>query len=154
MASAAYMGFAHGTNDAQKTMGIIALALFGAQAAGTLDNLPSWLAFLHPSHGAIVTRTSTPGSCVTCALVMAAGTAAGGWRIIKTLGHKMVKLHPIHGFAAEASAATMLTLASALRHAGVDHAQHLHRDHGRGLRQALQRDQVDGDRAHRSGRGS
>ena len=44
----------------------------------------------------------------------AAGTAAGGWRIIKTLGHKMVKLHPIHGFAAETSAATVITLASSL----------------------------------------
>src|SRR5688500_2114919 len=49
LASAAGMGFAHGMNDAQKTMGIIALALVGAQSAGTLDNLPSWLAFLHPS---------------------------------------------------------------------------------------------------------
>ena len=45
------MGFAHGMNDAQKTMGIIALALFGAQQAGTLDNLPSWLAFLQPAGG-------------------------------------------------------------------------------------------------------
>src|SRR3546814_6335500 len=45
---------------------------------------------------------------------MAAGTAAGGWRIIKTLGHKLVKLHPIHGFAAEASAASVITLASSL----------------------------------------
>ena len=58
--SAGYMGFAHGTNDAQKTMGIIALALFGAQAAGTLDNLPSWLAFLHPHGGE--EATSTAGS--------------------------------------------------------------------------------------------
>src|SRR5690606_36417864 len=49
---------------------------------------------------------------VTCAFVMAAGTAAGGWRIIKTLGHKMVKLHPIHGFAAETSSATILSLAA------------------------------------------
>src|SRR5690606_17716200 len=50
--SAAYMGFAHGHNDAQKTMGIIALTLFGAEAAGTLDDLPEWLAFLHPGEGA------------------------------------------------------------------------------------------------------
>ncbi len=78
------MGFAHGTNDAQKTMGIIALAIFGAQATGTLDSLPSWLAFLHPDGGE--DSTSTAGSSSTCALVMAAGTAAGGWRIIKTLG--------------------------------------------------------------------
>jgi len=105
--SAAYMGFAHGTNDAQKTMGIIALALIGAEAAGTLTDLPSWLAFMHPSGDGIDTWIK-----VSCAVVMAAGTAAGGWRIIKTLGHKMVKLHPIHGFAAETSSATILSLAA------------------------------------------
>ena len=49
IASAAYMGFAHGTNDAQKTMGIIALAIFGAEASGTLNDLPTWLSFLHPN---------------------------------------------------------------------------------------------------------
>jgi PiT family inorganic phosphate transporter len=106
--SAAYMGFAHGTNDAQKTMGIIALALIGAEAAGTLDNLPGWLAFMHPGDGDGIETWIV----ITCAIVMAAGTAAGGWRIIKTLGHKMVKLHPIHGFAAETSSATILTLAA------------------------------------------
>ena len=110
LASAAYMGFAHGSNDAQKTMGIIALALFGAQSAGTLNDLPAWLAFLHPS--------STSGEHIdswiigTCALVMAAGTATGGWRIIKTLGHKMVKLQPIDGFAAETASATILVTAA------------------------------------------
>lgn len=108
IASAAYMGFAHGTNDAQKTMGIIALALIGAEASGTLDNLPAWLAFMHPGDSDGIELWIV----VTCALVMAAGTAAGGWRIIKTLGHKMVKLHPIHGFAAETSSATILTLAA------------------------------------------
>ena len=106
--SAAYMGFAHGTNDAQKTMGIIALALIGAESAGTLDNLPSWLAFMHPGDSDGIETWIV----VTCAIVMAAGTAAGGWRIIKTLGHKMVKLHPIHGFAAETSSATILSLAA------------------------------------------
>ena len=108
--SAAYMGFAHGTNDAQKTMGIIALALIGAEATGTLDNLPGWLAFMHPGD----TDGIETWIIVTCAIVMAAGTAAGGWRIIKTLGHKMVKLHPIHGFAAETSSATILTVAAYL----------------------------------------
>lgn len=49
---------------------------------------------------------------VICALTMAAGTAAGGWRIIKTLGHKMVKLHPVHGFAAEATGASVLMTAA------------------------------------------
>ena len=107
--SAAYMGFAHGTNDAQKTMGIIALAIFGAEAAGTLDNLPTWLAFLHPGGGE---QDIDRWIIITCALVMAAGTAAGGWRIIKTLGHKMVKLHPIDGFAAETASATILSTAA------------------------------------------
>ena len=111
--SAAWMGYAHGLNDAQKTMGIIALALFGATTAGTLDNLPPWLDFLHTPVGA---DGKTPDIAtwvkITCALVMAAGTAAGGWRIIKTLGHKMVKLHPINGFAAETASATMISLAS------------------------------------------
>ena len=115
IASAAWMGYAHGLNDAQKTMGIIALALFGATTAGTLDALPDWLSFLHTPVG---TDGKTPDIAiwvkVTCALVMAAGTAAGGWRIIKTLGHKMVKLHPINGFAAETASATMITLASSV----------------------------------------
>ena len=109
LASAAYMGLAHGRNDAQKTMGIIALALLGAQTTGALDNLPGWAEFLRPDAGG---DGIDSWIIATCALVMAAGTAAGGWRIIKTLGHKMVKLHPIHGFAAETSSATILTLAA------------------------------------------
>ena len=112
--SAAGMGFAHGMNDAQKTMGIIALALVSAQSAGTLDALPGWLAFLHPSEGALAEGDIDTWIKITCALVMAAGTAAGGWRIIKTLGHKLVKLHPIHGFAAETSAASVILAASSL----------------------------------------
>jgi PiT family inorganic phosphate transporter len=112
--SAGYMGFAHGLNDAQKTMGIIALALVSAQSVGTLDNLPDWLAFLHPSEAALKEGDIETWIKITCAIVMAAGTAAGGWRIIKTLGHKMVKLHPIHGFAAETSAATVITFAYSL----------------------------------------
>jgi inorganic phosphate transporter, PiT family len=114
LASAAYMGFAHGLNDAQKTMGIIALLLVSAQANGVLDDLPAALAFLHPSPGALAEGDIDLWIKLTCAVVMAAGTAAGGWRIIKTLGHKLVKLHPIHGFAAEASAASVITLASSL----------------------------------------
>ena len=51
---------------------------------------------------------------MTCAVVMCAGTAAGGWRIIRTLGHKMVKLQPINGFAAETSSATVIFLATHL----------------------------------------
>ncbi len=109
--SAAYMGFAHGKQDAQKTMGIIALALFGAQQAGTLDQLPAWLSFMHPDGGE---SDIDAWIIATCALVMAAGTAMGGWRIIKTMGHKMVKLQPIDGFAAETASATILVTAAQL----------------------------------------
>ena len=111
--SAAYMGFSHGTNDAQKTMGIIALALAAATTAGTFDNIPHWLGFLKlhaPEAGKSL--DIAVWIKVVCALTMCAGTAAGGWRIIKTLGHKMVKLHPVHGFAAEATGATVLVTAA------------------------------------------
>ncbi|HEU4857690.1 MAG TPA: inorganic phosphate transporter [Rhodanobacteraceae bacterium] len=109
--SAAGMGVSHGMNDAQKTMGIIALALAGATAAHDFDHLPDWLAFLRVSdaggHFMIPVWVK-----VMCALTMAAGTAAGGWRIINTLGHKMVKLHPINGFAAETSGAAVIIVSS------------------------------------------
>lgn len=112
LVSASAMGLSHGLNDAQKTMGIIALALAGATAAGTLDGMPAWLGFLriedsaeHPFEIALWIK-------LLCAVVMAAGTAAGGWRIIKTLGHKMVKLHPINGFAAETASASVILTAS------------------------------------------
>jgi PiT family inorganic phosphate transporter len=109
LVSAGYMGFAHGSNDAQKTMGIIALSIFAANGAGTLEQLPAWAEFLRPGGGE---KDIDAWIIVTCALVMALGTAVGGWRIIKTLGHKMVKLHPINGFAAETSSATILLTAA------------------------------------------
>lgn len=109
LVSAAYMGFSHGSNDAQKTMGIIALALFTATKAGELQNLPGWLGFLHTPKFEVAVWVK-----IICALTMAAGTAAGGWRIIKTLGHRVVKLQPIHGFAAETTAATVLMAAASL----------------------------------------
>jgi PiT family inorganic phosphate transporter len=113
LVSAAGMGFMHGTNDAQKTMGIIALALASGTAEGRLVDLPEWLSFLRVA-------TPAPGQemaidswiKVTCALVMSAGTAAGGWRIIKTLGHKLVRLQPVNGFAAETTSAAIIGLAS------------------------------------------
>lgn len=230
--SAGYMGFAHGLADAQKTMGIITLALVTATSAGTFNQLPSWLDFLRMDKSAVaeeqimrIVKNSTdveaakileqeadklkPGEFkesfyalagivyqeagdvtaaeaarqkaheiheqdvaienarilpkipligqfaaskpnnwdevlngametakahgkpaipaaatkvndltpgvppwikIICALVMAAGTASGGWRIIKTMGHKMVKLQPVHGFAAETTAATLLAV--------------------------------------------
>jgi inorganic phosphate transporter, PiT family len=113
MVSAAAMGFMHGTNDAQKTMGIIALALVAGTTSGAFNNLPPWLEFLHlpePPKGKSVEIALWIK--VVCALTMAAGTAAGGWRIIKTLGHKMVKLQPINGFAAETSSAAVIWMAT------------------------------------------
>lgn len=111
--SASAMGVAHGMNDAQKSMGIIALALAGATAAHQFDHLPAWLVFLRidgdPAGGFEIPVWVK----VVSALTMAAGTAGGGWRIIKTLGHKMVKLHPINGFAAETSSAAVILAASA-----------------------------------------
>jgi PiT family inorganic phosphate transporter len=113
--SAGGMGFMHGTNDAQKTMGIIALTLLGATKAGHLEGLPGWLRFLHMPEPAAGHDMDIPTWIkVVCALTMASGTAAGGWRIIKTLGHKMVKLHPINGFAAEASSAAVIFVATEL----------------------------------------
>jgi len=230
--SAGYMGFAHGLADAQKTMGIITLALVTATTAGSFEGLPSWFHFLKmdkspiaeqqileikdgsrdpeaarilsreaemleagefkesfhalaalafaadgepveaarerqlalATHRAAVDRENArflpkvpilgrmvaakptdwvkaldgemakateeggdplaaaatrvrdvtpdvpPWIKVVCAIVMAAGTSAGGWRIIKTMGHKMVKLQPVHGFAAETTAATLLAV--------------------------------------------
>jgi len=113
MVSAAAMGVMHGTNDAQKTMGIIALALVAGTSSGALENLPSWLDFLHtpePPKGKSVEIAMWIK--IVCALTMAAGTAAGGWRIIRTLGHKMVRLQPINGFAAETSSAAVIYAAT------------------------------------------
>lgn len=112
MLSAAGMGFMHGTNDAQKTMGIIALALVAGTSSGSFDQLPSWLEFLRIDKGAAKDLEIPTWIKVLCAVVMAAGTAAGGWRIIKTLGHKMVRLQPVNGFAAETTSATIIGLAS------------------------------------------
>jgi PiT family inorganic phosphate transporter len=143
LASSAYMGFGHGMNDATKCMGIITLALVTATASGLFADLPSWAGFLVTKEGsspfslslgdhimaalpnflqfgympnpADVKSQGIPNWVVIlCALTMAAGTAAGGWRIIKTMGHKMVKLQPVHGFAAETTAATVLAITGSL----------------------------------------
>jgi PiT family inorganic phosphate transporter len=90
--SSGIMAFSHGSNDAQKTMGIITLSLFTFQAIPD-KNVPGWVILI-------------------CALTMGTGTMAGGWRIIRTMGHKVIKLKPIHGFAAETSAAGIILIAS------------------------------------------
>ena len=105
--SAAWMAHSHGTNDAQKTMGIITLALFTGTKAGSFDHFPAWLDFLKTP--VFVLPKWVIG---LCAVTMAVGTAAGGWRIIRTLGHRMVKLQPVHGFAAETTAALIIQGAS------------------------------------------
>jgi PiT family inorganic phosphate transporter len=92
--SAAYMAFSHGSNDAQKTMGIMTLALFTAGLIAEPE-VPLWVILV--AAGAI-----------------SLGTAAGGWRIIKTMGQRVVKLDPVHGFAAETTAATIIFGASHL----------------------------------------
>jgi PiT family inorganic phosphate transporter len=107
LVSAAWMAHSHGTNDAQKTMGIIALALFTGTKSGAFDDVPPMLHFLRTPD-----FTVAKWVIVICAATMAAGTAAGGWRIIRTLGHKMVKLQPVHGFAAETTAAVIIQVAS------------------------------------------
>jgi inorganic phosphate transporter, PiT family len=86
--SAGYMAFAHGSNDAQKTMGIITLALFSAGVIPTVA-VPSWV-------------------IVVSATALSAGTAVGGWRIMRTMGQRVAKLEPVHGFAAETTAASIL----------------------------------------------
>lgn len=95
--SSGLMAISHGSNDAQKTMGIITLALL---AGGVLHKTPGG-DFEIPIYVIII-----------CALTMAAGTMNGGWKIIKTMGHKIIKLKPIHGFAAETSAAVLILGAS------------------------------------------
>ncbi|OGP77067.1 MAG: inorganic phosphate transporter [Deltaproteobacteria bacterium RBG_19FT_COMBO_60_16] len=92
--SAAFMAFSHGSNDAQKSMGVITLALTSYGAIHTF-HIPLWV-------------------ILSCAVSMAVGTAMGGWRIIKTVGTDIVKLSPVHGFCAETSSAGVILTASAM----------------------------------------
>jgi inorganic phosphate transporter, PiT family len=102
LGSAGVMAFAHGSNDAQKSMGIITLALAAYAALknpqqGPADlSIPVWV-------------------IVACATAMALGTASGGWRIMRTMGHRIIKLRPINGFAAETAAALVILTATYLR---------------------------------------
>jgi PiT family inorganic phosphate transporter len=86
--SASFMAFSHGANDAQKVMGVITLALVSSGQL-TSAEVPTWV-------------------IVACALAMGLGTVVGGWRIIRTLGMRIVKLEPVHGFAAETGSASVL----------------------------------------------
>ena len=107
LVSASFMALSHGMNDAQKTMGIIALTLWTATQKGLFVSLPPWLAFLHTPEFQIALWVK-----VTCSATMALGTAAGGWRIIKMMGQRLVKLQIIHGFAVQTTAASVIQVAS------------------------------------------
>ena len=92
LVSAGFMALSHGLNDAQKTMGVITLALL---LFGEIDSveIPLWVKLL-------------------CAGAMCMGTAVGGWKIVKTMGHRIFKLEPVHGFAAETATGCVITCAS------------------------------------------
>ena len=92
--SAAFMAFSHGSNDGQKFIGVFTLSLL---LGGIIPefNVPIWV-------------------IIMCAATMGVGTAVGGWRIVKTMGLRLTKLEPVHGFAAETSAAMTIELATRL----------------------------------------
>jgi PiT family inorganic phosphate transporter len=91
--SAALMSFEHGRNDAQKSMGIITMALISSSLLPANSHVPFWV-------------------MIICAVAMALGTSIGGWKIIKTMGVNMIRLQPINGFAAETAAAAVIEIAT------------------------------------------
>jgi PiT family inorganic phosphate transporter len=94
--SSAMMAFSHGSNDAQKSMGVITMALISGGLLTPTDpsspSIPQWVV-------------------IACALAMALGTSVGGWRIIRTMGHKIMRLEPVNGFAADTSSSIVILLA-------------------------------------------
>ncbi len=90
--SAAFMAYSHGSNDAQKSMGVITMVLVASGAIQTF-HVPGWVVFI-------------------CGAAIALGTAVGGWRVIRTLGVGLMKLKPVHGFGAESSASLVILGAS------------------------------------------
>jgi PiT family inorganic phosphate transporter len=95
LVSAAAYSLGHGGNDAQKTIGIIWVLLIAAGTMGPQDEVPSWV-------------------IISCYVAIALGTFFGGWRIVKTMGQKITKLKPVHGFCAETGGAIMLFTATGL----------------------------------------
>ncbi len=93
LVSAALYSLGHGGNDAQKTMGIIAITLFSAGLLGPTFHVPFWVV-------------------ISCHTAIALGTLMGGWRIVKTMGNKITKLKPVDGFCAETGGAITLYIAS------------------------------------------
>jgi inorganic phosphate transporter, PiT family len=104
LVSACMMAFSHGSNDAQKSMGIITLALLAFVHAGHGGGLPAWVL---PKHDHVPTWV-----IIACASAIALGTMAGGQRIIKTMGSKIIRITPIQGFAAETAGALTILGAS------------------------------------------
>ncbi|MEN8654754.1 inorganic phosphate transporter [Streptomyces sp. 21So2-11] len=98
--SAAAMALGHGLQDAQKTMGIVVMALVIADVEGQGDAIPVWVK-------------------IACALTLSLGTYAGGWRIMRTLGRRIIELDPPQGFAAETTAASVMYTASFMFHAPI-----------------------------------
>ncbi|GHH46184.1 inorganic phosphate transporter [Streptomyces candidus] len=98
--SAAGMALGHGLQDAQKTMGIVVMALVIADVEGQNDAIPIWVK-------------------IACAVTLSLGTYAGGWRIMRTLGRRIIELDPPQGFAAETTAASVMYTASFMFHAPI-----------------------------------
>ncbi|MET9515283.1 inorganic phosphate transporter [Streptomyces sp. NPDC002994] len=98
--SAAGMALGHGLQDAQKTMGIVVMALVIADVEGQGDAIPIWVK-------------------IACAVTLSLGTYAGGWRIMRTLGRRIIELDPPQGFAAETTAASVMYTASFMFHAPI-----------------------------------
>jgi PiT family inorganic phosphate transporter len=95
LVSAALYSVSHGTNDAQKTMGVISVLLFSSGYLGKTFYVPFWV-------------------IISCYLAIALGTLFGGWKVIETLGMRMTKLRPVHGFSAETAAAVSILFSSML----------------------------------------
>jgi PiT family inorganic phosphate transporter len=93
--SSAYMAFSHGGNDGQKTMGVIALAIYAYHGNIGEFHIDTWVK-------------------IVCAVAIGFGTATGGWRIIRTMGMRITALKPVNGFAAETAAATVIEIATRL----------------------------------------
>jgi inorganic phosphate transporter, PiT family len=93
LASASLVSLAHGTNDAQKTMGVITLALIADHRLAAEADPPAWV-------------------IIACAVAIAAGTYFGGWRVVRTMGHRLTHIDPPQGFAAQTAAATVLLTAT------------------------------------------
>ena len=131
-ASAAAMSVGHGMQDAAKTMGIVVLALYTGGFQDDKTHIPGWVFW-------------------TSATVLALGTYAGGWRIIRTLGRKIIDLGPPEGFAAETVASAVLYFnALVLKAPDLDHPHDHLGDHGRGRHQAALRGPLERGRQHRA----